>query len=133
MATTALFDVIDALLAMAREIWPQDTPDQDIDVLVIDGNGVTDDPSNFLMIGVDAVDDTGDSEAYSGESRQDWANATFTARDEWGDVNCIALGWNGDGDQQLARNEVRTITDQLENALRANPTLGLPTLLWTGF
>lgn len=131
MATTAVYDVIEALLELARSIWPQDT-EEGPEVLVIDGFGVTDDPTDFLMIGVDDPDSV-DSPAYSGDVTQEWANANYTARDEFGDITCAALGWNGDGDQKLARDAVRSITDQLEAAIRLNPPLNLPTLLWTEF
>lgn len=123
MPTSVVPALIDALVAQARTNLT--------DVNVFDGFGVTADPGNFLMIGVEDPD-TEDA-AFSADTRQAWANANYTARDESGDITCVALAWNGDGNQKSARDAVYAIATAVENFLRANPSLGLTGLLWTGF
>ena len=126
MATSAVPEVIDALLTLARASLT--------DTLVFDGLGVTDDPGNFLMIGVEDPDTEG--LAFSADVKQDWANANYTSRDETGEITCAALAWvgeSGDEGSKVARDGAYAICASLEDAMRANPTLGLPTLLWTGF
>lgn len=114
MATSAVFAVIDALVTTMTTALPN--------VSVYDGLGTSDDPGNFLMIGVDDPDT--DAYADSAESSQKWAGLGNHARNEEGTVTCCALAWNGDGDQRAARLDVKAITDAVENALRADPSLG---------
>ena len=126
MATSAVPEVIDALVALART--------EVTDTLVFDGIGATDDPGNFLMIGVEDPDIEG--AAFSADVKQGWANANYTTRDEEGDITCVALAWvgdSGDAGQKAARDAAYAITAALEAALRTDPSLGLPTLLWSGF
>ncbi|WP_374457714.1 hypothetical protein [Nocardioides sp.] len=126
MATSAIPEVIDALVSLANANLSG--------VIVSDGIGVTDDPGNFLMVGVEDPDLEG--AAFSADVKQEWAAANYTARDEEGDITCVALGWVGESGsegQKAARDAVYAITDALETALRANPSLDLPTVLWTSF
>lgn len=127
MATSAIPDLIDALVALARTALP--------DTLVFDGIGATDDPGDFLMIGVEDPDIEG--AAFSADVKQDWAAMGPNApRDEEGDITCVALAWvgeSGSDGQKAARDAAYAITAALEAALRVDVTLGLPTLLWTGF
>lgn len=123
MATSVVPALIDALLALANANLT--------DVLVLDGYGQTDDPGDFLMIGIEDPDS--DGAGFSADARQEWANANYTARDETGDITCVALSWNGDGDAKLARDTAYGITSALEDALRLTPSLGVEGLLWTGF
>lgn len=123
MSTSAIPALIDALYEAATDALT--------DVKVYDGYGVSDDPGDFLMIGVEDVDSA--QNASSASSEQGWANANYTARDESGDITCAAMSWNGDGDQKAARDAVFATTAALEVLLRANPSLGLPTLLWTSY
>lgn len=96
-----------------------------------DGLAVTDEPGDFLMIGVDDPDTEGG--AFSSESRQEWANANNTARKESGTITCAAYSWNGDGDQKVARDAAYALVEALASACRANPSLGVASLLWTDF
>jgi hypothetical protein len=125
MATSAVFAVIDGLYASMTAALPQ--------VLVLDGQGDTEDPGDFLMIGVEDPDS--DAYADSAESEQSWAGIGNRARDEKGTVTCCALSWNGNGDQKAARDGVKAITDAVENVLRNDPTLGgvLPGPGWAQF
>jgi hypothetical protein len=123
VSTSAVPALIDALFAAAVAALPS--------TLVFDGYGNTDDPGDFLMIGVEDPDSR--DHARSATAEQDWANATYTARDESGEVTCAALSWNGDANQKAARDAVYAISAAVENLLRANPSLGVASLLWTSF
>jgi len=123
MAVSAYPALVDALIAAATTALPN--------VNVYDGYGVSDDPADFLMIGSNNADDTGDVNA--GDLRQEWANANHTARDEEGEVNCFALSWNGDGNQKAARDAAFAICEAVATVCRNDPSLGIPTLLWTSF
>ena len=124
MSTSAVPSIIDALVTAARAALT--------DVAVYDGYGVSDDPGDFLMIGVEDVD--GQDQARSADSSQTWAGTGIGApRDESGEITCAALSWNGDADQKAARDGAYAITAAVENLLRENPALGLPTVLWTGY
>lgn len=123
MATSVIPALIDALVAAAKAALSN--------LLVNDGYGVTEDPGNYLMIGVDDPDRP--DAALSASSQQDWAHANYTARDEEGDITCAALSWTGDTDQKVSRDAVFATTAAVENMLRANPSLGLANLLWTSY
>lgn len=123
MPTSAVPLVIDQLVERCTNALP--------DVLVFDGFGLTEDPGDFLMIGVDDPD-TQDS-AYAADADQEWANANYTARDESGTITCAALSWNGDGNQKAARDAVYSMTAAVEDVLRAEPAMGIPVLLWSSF
>lgn len=125
MATSAVPLVIDALLALGRSDAVPSVPA----ALVLDGLAVTLEPGNYLMVG--AEDPDTDGAAFSAEVRQDWAAmGPYAPRDEGGDVTCVALAWNGDGDQKAARDAVYDIVNELADACRANVTLGIDQLLW---
>lgn len=123
MAVTQIGNVIDAVIAAAEPVVPEGC-------LVIDGLGVTADPvDNALFVGIDDPDAANGS--FAADAKQDWANANYTARNEEGFILCAASAWNGDADQKAARDSALAITSSVENALRANPSLGLSNLLWT--
>lgn len=121
MATSALPVVIDALLSLANSLET---------VNVFDGFGVSDDPGDYLMIGVD--DPNAVDSANGASSQQSWQHVGHQTRNEEGEIICAALSWNGDGDLKSARVSAFAITALLENALRADPTLG-GICLWTGY
>lgn len=101
---------------------------------VYDGYGVTDEPGNFLMIGVEDPDSQ--DSASSSDASQDVATmGTNRSRDERGTVSCVALSWNGNGDQKDARDKVYATTAAVESLLRATPDLGITgyALVVTGF
>lgn len=125
MATTSVvYDLIDALV---DQLGPA------LAVNVLDGSGDTDDPGDYLMVGIEDPDVQGFADSV--DSQQSWAGLGARARDEEGTVSCCALSWNGDGDLAAARAAVRTITSGVEDHLRADPNLGaaVPGLLWVGF
>lgn len=119
MATSVIPAFIDAVLTAARAGLPG--------VDVFDGFGVSDDPGDYLMVGVD--DPERQDAAFSADSVQSWAHANRTARDEVGAVTCAATSWNGDGDQKAARDAAFATTGAVETFLRVDPTMG-DTVLW---
>lgn len=102
-------------------------------VRVSDGTGVTDDPADYLMVGIQDPFDSTDSSA---NSEQDWAGVgTFAPRSEVGSVFCAALCWSGDTNMKTVRDRVYEIVDTVA-ALHRDPndvSLGVPQLLWTSF
>lgn len=124
MATSAIPRVIDALIAQTTAALPE--------VNICDGYGLGEDPGDFLMIGVDDPDS--DVAANSADSQQARANVGQSgAREEEGEITCVALSWNGNADPKAARDGAFGITDALENLLRASPDLGLGPTIWTDF
>lgn len=125
MATSVVFGLLDRLVELFTETLT--------DITVYDGFGVSDDPGDFLMVGVEDPDMVGAET--SADAQQKWAGLGAKSRDEEGTVTCAALSWNGDGDQSAARLRVAEITQALEDVLRADPNLGgvVPGLMWTGY
>lgn len=126
MASTSILPaLLTALVAQFKAALPK--------AVIYDGYGPSDDPGDFLMVGIDDPNST--SFASTASSVQQ--TATMGAgrhRDELGDVTCVALSWNGDGDQEAARTAVFNMTAAVENALRADVTVGnVPGLLWAEY
>jgi hypothetical protein len=116
MATSTVPALIDALVTNARTSLP--------DVDVYDGFGMSDDPGDFLMIGVEDPDLA--QAATSAQAQQ--APATMgmqRSRDETGSVTCAALSWNGDADPKAARDGAFATVAAVEDMLRLNPSQGL--------
>lgn len=124
MATSIVFDLIDTLVSRFTTALS--------DTNVFDGYGITDDPDDYLMVG---VEDPDSDRATSAEGKQVWAGLGARSRDEEGTVTCIAMSWNGDADLSAARAACKAITVAVEDHLRADPNLGgdVPGLLWTGY
>ena len=120
MATSVVPALIDALFAAAVAALPN--------ARVSDGVGVSSDPGDFLMIG---VSDDGPNPSTAVSSRQTWANANGTTRDESGNITCMAVSWNGNADAKAARDSAYATKAAVENLLRANPSLGVSGVLWT--
>ena len=123
MATSVVPALIDALVTNARTALPA--------LNVYDGFGVTDYPGDFLMIGVN--DPNGSDFTDSADSQQAWANANGTARDETGQVWCVAFSWTGDTNQKAARDAAFATVSAVENMLRSDPTQGVANVLWAEF
>lgn len=123
MTTSVVFDLPGALLARWGPL---------LDVNLFDGYGVTDDPGDYLMVG---VEDPDSDRATSGEAKQEWASLGARMRYEEGTITCIAMSWNGDGDLAAARAACKATTVAVENHLRSDPNLGgtVSGLNWTGY
>lgn len=120
MATTVVPDLITALVAATTTALP--------DAQVMDGDSVIETADDFVMIGVGDVDSEGRTTAAT--SRQEWANASYTAKDETGQILCAASSFNGDGSIPQARADTFALMLAIENLLRTNPSLGVDGLLW---
>lgn len=112
---------IDALVALARE----DLGDL---ASTYDGEGASDDPGDFLMIGVEDPDS--EAMSLSAETDQDWASigAASNAFQEEGTITCAAVAWTGDSGQtaqKIARDKAYAIIAALSKATSADATLGL--------
>lgn len=111
-------DVIDALV---------DTFSSALPVPVFDGPLIVR-PSDplFVMVGATELPGWGDDgEVAQGDSnRSDMGNGEF--RDEHGFVTCAAFGWSGTTeDTSSLRRSVRDLLNACEQAILANPTLGV--------
>jgi hypothetical protein len=128
MATT-IFDLITQLVTTCRAAAPAG-------LLVTDGQGATQDPGNFLMVGVGDPDSTDQAEAASGT--QEWSGLGAKAARESGSIPCCALAWTGaagDAAQQAVREAVRDIVVGVDAALKTDPNLGgtVPGLMWVRY
>ena len=120
MPTSVVPALFDALVAGATSALPA--------IQVSDGIGNTEYPGDFLMVG---ISDDGPNPSTAVRSKQAWANANHTARDEEGDITCLAVSWNGNGDPKAARDGVYATKAAVETLLRGNPSLGVTGVLWT--
>jgi len=124
MPGTLVLDVIDALVAAYRTALPT--------VAVYDGTGITDDPGDFVMVGVG--DPNSDQVPTSADTTQEWAGLGAHRRDEEGTVMCCAVSWNGESEGlATARAGIRSMVDAIGAAHREDPTLGVASVMWTGF
>lgn len=110
----------DALTALYQTLAPACSP-----VNVYFGPVATDDPLRKAVgIGWDGNGD-GDFNALEGWS-QSWAGLGAKAKNEEFEIVCYAVSWAGDQSASQARvAELFEILGNVENALRADPTLGL--------
>ena len=116
MATSIVPSLIDAIIAAATANVPATT-------MVLDGFGSTDSPGDYLMVGVDDPDAQG--WANSADAQQDISSdgPPSGARDQTGTFACVALSWNGDGNQKAARDAAAASMAAVESYIRANPGL----------
>lgn len=127
MATAIVFDLISALVDTCT------TATQALGVNVYDGQGATDDPGNFLMVGVG--DPNSDEPAASAQGNLEWAGLGHRTSKETGAISCCALAWSGgsgNAAQKAVRQTVRDMASAVEVALRTDPNLGgvVPGLNW---
>lgn len=86
---------------------------------------------SLVMIGGEDPDDP--AETTLGNAQQDWAYVGGVDRNEEGVITCSARSWRGDCDLVACVNDVKTALDAFAAALAANPTQGVPQLLWAEF
>lgn len=133
MTTAVVFDLISELVDTFATALPT--------VNVYDGQGGTDDPGNFLMVGVG--DPNSDEPATSASGSLTWAGLGHRSSKEGSEsaparITCVALAWNGstgNDAQKAAREAVRDISSAVEVALRTDPNLGgrVPGLNWVRY
>jgi hypothetical protein len=97
----------------------------ELDADVWDGPILSGNVRDTIHVGFDA-DPEGD--AQSGASEQEWAGIGTRKRNETLDITCAAVVSVGGGDSRWKSTRDRAITliDAVGEALRANPSLGLP-------
>lgn len=120
MSVSVIPQVIDALVALVKGVVDTNT------VIVSEGYPLTLDTVDAVLIGVQ--DPKSDDQAMSASSQQRWV-ATGGRREEDGEITCAVLATEGGSDLQVARNRAFTILAAIENALRANVSLGIGTLV----
>lgn len=120
--------VVPELMRAMFETYTEELADYQVNV----GTGLTEDPRDYVMIGVDDIDGV------------DWANAADAAqefatvgqdhsRDETGTISCAALVRIGDTDMLAAIEELFKITAAIEEIHRTNYALGVEGVMWTSF
>lgn len=124
MAGTLVLDIIDALVTQYRAAVST--------AIVYDGVGASNDPGDFVMIGVSDPDS--DQAPTSAETTSQWAGLGAKRGDEEGTISCCAMSWNGEAEGLAeARGKVRVILDAIGAVHVADPTLGLGPVMWTRF
>ena len=125
MPGTVVLDILDALV---REYTAAVPPS----VIVYDGTGISEDPSNFVMVGVGDPDS--DQPPTSAESEQEWAGLGAKRGDEEGTITCCAVAWNGESEGLAqARADLRSMLDAMSAVHLEDPTLGVGPVMWTRF
>lgn len=125
MAGTVVFDLLDALVREYRAALPPS-------VIVYDGTSLSEDPSDFVMVGVG--DPNSDQPPNSAESEQEWAGLGAKRGDEDGTIHCCAVVWNGETEGlSEARVNLRSLLDTLAAVHVEDPTLGVGPVMWTRF
>jgi hypothetical protein len=116
MAASVVPALIDALVAAASTALPN--------VLVLDGVGMTDDPGDYLMVGVLDPDIDGPFEA-ARSTQEQMAFGSTRPRKEEGVIHMVAKSVSGDGSQKAARDAAYAIQEALATVLRTTDNLGV--------
>lgn len=116
MTTSVVPALLDALVEALTTALP--------DVNVYDGFGLSDDPGDFLMVGVDDPDPQSSGESASSNREQMAMTPTAAVYRETGTVTCAGFSWNGDADPKIARDAVYAMADALDAEVRSNRTSG---------
>jgi len=118
--------LIDALFTQATAALPT--------TLVLDGYGVTDDPGDYLMVGVSDPDPDGDTESAS-VTQEQMAFGSTRPRKEEGVIHMAAKSVNGDASnagQKAARDAAYAIQEALATVLRTTDNAGVTGVLKLG-
>jgi len=114
-------EVLDALVALGKS----ETDGELSGVVIADGPEVTDSAApDWLIVGFDG-DPSGDFEA--AQSVGGWSDLS-SGREEAFQVTVAAVATRGDTDIVAARQRVYEIAARVEAWLRADPSIGLPSL-----
>lgn len=93
-------------------------------VKVLDGPTVTNDPLNEMVcVGYDG-DPEGEGQA--ADFTQEWASIGQKAKAETFTITCAVVVWRGSTKVRPVRVRAYALLAEVENALRADPSLGLP-------
>jgi len=123
MATSAVPALIDALVTQATTALPT--------VRVYDGFGISDDPGDYLMVGVQDPDADAETEAADATQEQMAFGAT-RPRKEQGVIHMVARSVNGDGNQKTARDAAYATQEALATVLRTTDNAGVTGVLRLG-
>lgn len=124
------FSVVPALITALVSTF--DTALADEAVVVSDGALVSDEATDFLLVGIESPFDDSSTAA---NVTAPWATygtgqGTTGAVEETGDVTCILYRLDGDGDQGAVRTAAYAAMDLLATALAANTTQGVTGVQW---
>jgi len=123
LSTSVVPALIDALVTAARTALPS--------ALVLDGYGVTDDPGDYLMVGVSDPDPDGDTESADVTQDQMAFGATRPRKEE-GVVHMVAKSVDGGGNAKTARDAAYAIQEALATVLRTTDNAGVTGVLKLG-
>ena len=93
-------------------------------VRVYDGFGISEDPSDFLMVGVDDPDPESAGLTASADQEQIGMGPAATNYRESGTFTLAAYSFNGDALQKPARDAVYAIRDAVDNLIRNSVVAG---------
>lgn len=117
MATSRVPDAIDALVALFGAAPALDG------VKVVDGPLVTGDPlREAICVAYDGAEGGGEAV----DIQQEWASIGQKARNETFTITCAVVVWGGATKVRPARERAFALLAAVEDALRADPSLGLP-------
>jgi len=116
VATSVVPALIDALVTAAVAALPNS--------VVRDGFTPTDDPGDYLMVGVSDPDDEGESEA-ADVTQEQMAFGSTRPRKEEGVIHMSARSVNGAANQKAARDAVYAMQEALATTLRTTDNLGV--------
>jgi len=123
VAASVVPALIDALVTQATAALPS--------TLVLDGYGVTDDPGDYLMVGVEVPLPDEESEAASTTQEQMAFGAT-RPRKEDGVIHMVAKSVSGDGVAKTARDAAYATQEALATVLRTTDNAGVTGVLRLG-
>ena len=91
-------------------------------VTVCDGPSIVNDPGDYLFVGIDNPDD---DNGIGVSGTQSWPLATYTYREDDGDIWLAAYADNGAGAMKPARDAATAVMEAVQDRVHANPTLGV--------
>ena len=117
MATSVIPALIDALYAQASSSLPT--------TRVLLGPGITNDPGDYLMVGVDDPNEDEDAVEVADVTQEPMAFGSTRPRMEEGFIHMVARSRNGDSDLQAALDAVYATEEALATVLRTTDNLGV--------
>ena len=112
MATSTIPATLDALVAALRARPAL------VDTVVHDGTPITEEGTQYVAVG------WSDEDTSSVSGRQEPATLGNLRRAETYDINCQACAWDGSTEMKVARDRAFAIFAEVEDALRADGTIG---------
>lgn len=124
MRTSVIPDLIDAMVTGFAALTGME------DVSVSDGLPLSNNEGTYLYVG---VSDPNATQTAAARSTQTWPLATFTAREETGDITLAVESIDGGGDIKAVRDEVFRVAGLIQDHLRTSKTLGVAGVLWLSY